>query len=50
MELCSMQGFDRANLGMDVGETPTLLEVGWQKWNWEQGKWENGVRVQILTK
>jgi hypothetical protein len=27
-----MQDFDRAHLGMDVGETPTLLEVDWQKW------------------
>ena len=24
-----MLGFDRAHLGMDVGETPTLLEVDW---------------------
>jgi hypothetical protein len=25
----SMQDFDRAHLGMDLGETPTLLEVEW---------------------
>gem|GEM_PF-5280898 len=33
-----MRDFDRTNLGMDVGETPTLLEVDWTpRWIPRQG-------------